>query len=207
MFSKVNFLGPLAPFTHCYFCKEQPARVSPSTNSHIAHIHRGTKVAFPLQKSPSGHSNPLAFSLQLKIKKKKCSCFIFNCLTFQTLTFLSVDRVFLPVSSPGLGLAGSALLFVSSTLPTRTRDPSPQTISTYPGFPPGHPVCCFSQGDEETLVGLCSVTGHSYSPIVGVVVYTGPAPPSPPSLHLRLRLALGPSCDSQTPPRHCPGLP
>lgn len=63
-------------------------------------------------------------------------------------------------------------------------------------------------GRGRSLAGLYSVTRHvcSLASRCGCVHRPRPHPALPPC-HLRHGLALGPSCGSQAPPRHCLGLP
>ena len=136
-------------------------------------------------------------------------CFIFNCLTFQTLTFLSTGSFSSHSPTPSSltrtwSSRFSLSFFCVSRNPNMEKGPSPQIILTHPGFPPGHLVCCFSQGDEETLVVLYSVTGLFFSRLVGVVVYTGPAPPSTPCLPPQALLGSGSLLRLPGPTQACP---
>lgn len=156
-----------------YLCKVQPPPLeSPHTQMHTLHTSSEALLLSGLcpQKPPSRLLS-FSFLLHFKIFLKKI-CFILNCLTFRILvvTFLSIDSFFFFSFFTRTCLAGPAL-----TLPVLTECSSPNTEQgpTSPDYsylprlstrPSCSPHSHFSQGDEDSPVGLYSVTEHSYSP-------------------------------------------
>lgn len=162
-------------------------------------------------------SRPLSFSFLLYFKiffLKKLFYFKLSYFSHPCSNFSRHRQFFFSASSPGHGLAGPALtlsVLTECSSPNTEQGPTSPDYSYLPRLstrPSCSPHSHFSQGDEDSPVVLFSVTEHSYSPASRCGCVHRPRPhPALPLCHLRLALALGPSCGSQAPPRHCPGLP